>query len=75
MEIHLLSDQQRKKRAGELGFNQWCQVKANRRYVLQDTWGYSKTVYNIFYGEVLKIESIMNTAEKTFMTDLQKLLY
>ena len=63
-----------KKNAGTLNPNNWCQIKANRRYPLEHTWAYHKIVCNVFYGEESKLNSVMNTKEMAYQKDFQSLL-
>ncbi|NME72289.1 hypothetical protein [Flammeovirga aprica] len=48
LEIHFWNEDKIKKKVGILPINSWCQIKTNRRFPMEYTWGYYKIVYNIF---------------------------
>lgn len=73
LEIGFWNENQIKKKVGVLEFNSWCQVKTNRRFPMEYTWGYYKIVYNIFYGELDGSRGIFET-EKKIEKDYQTLL-
>jgi phenylalanine-4-hydroxylase len=74
LEISFWTENQIKKKAGIINFNSWCQIKTNRRFPMEDTWGYYKIVYNIFYGEIYKATDIVRSKKKEFDKDYQTLL-
>ena len=59
---------------GMLQPNTWCQIKANRRVIMDYTWGYYKEVFTIFFGEVRKAPSILQSKPAAFRQDYQTLL-
>ena len=73
LEIGFWTENQIIKNVGLLKFNSWCQIKTNRRFPLEYTWGYHKIVYNIFYGELDCAREVFET-EKSFDKDYQSLL-
>jgi hypothetical protein len=72
--VEFWNEDQIKKKLGILNFNSWCQIKTNRRFPMEHTTGYYKIVFNIFYGDLSKIESIMSSKEAEFEKDYQTLL-
>lgn len=62
------------KKAGDLAFNNWCQLKTNRRYPLEHTWAYYKIVFNIFFGDLIKARELMQSKPMQFCQDYQTLL-
>lgn len=62
------------KKAGALSYNNWCQLKTNRRYPLEHTWAYYKIVFNIFFGELGKAAELMQAKSMQFGKDYQSLL-
>ena len=73
LEIGFWTENQIKKKVGLLKFNSWYQVKTNRRFPMEYTWGYYKIVYNIFFGELDGTTGIFET-EKRIEKDYQTLL-
>ena len=73
LEIGFWNENQIKKKVGVLKFNSWCQLKTNRRFAMEYTWGYYKIVYNIFYGELKSAREVFETG-KSIEKDYQTLL-
>ena len=74
LEISFWTENKIKKKVGIINFNSWCQIKTNRRFPMEDTWGYYKIVYNIFYGEINIAPDIVRSKKKEFERDYQTLL-
>jgi hypothetical protein len=72
--VEFWTENQTKKKSGSLRVNSWCQIKTNRRVVMEHTWGYYKIVFNIFHGELSKIDSVLKDKEAKFEKDYQTLL-
>ena len=62
------------KKLGNLSYNNWCQIKSNDRIPLESTWSYEKTVLNIFYGELRKVNDIVHSKRPQFIRDYRILL-
>ena len=62
------------KKIGILKYNTWCQIKTNSRHPMEHTTGYTKTVLNIFYGEMDKAKEIVKNKKKSIEKDFQILL-
>lgn len=75
LEVGFWTENNIKKKVGLLRFNSWCQVKTNKRFPMEYTWGYYKIVYNIFYGEMQKAEEIVKTKTCEIEKDYQSLLW
>ena len=73
LEIGFWNKKQIRKKVGILNFNSWCQIKTNKRFPIEYTWGYYKIVYNVFYGQLDGSRDIFQT-EKIIEKDYQTLL-
>jgi hypothetical protein len=74
LKIGFWTENQIKKKAGSLNYNSWCQIKKNRRFPMEDTWGYYKIVYTIFFGEISKVKTTVSSTNLAFKKDYQTLL-
>lgn len=63
-----------KKKLGTLPVNTWCQWKTNFRYPMEHTWGYTKQVYSIFFGELNQAKNLVRKNVPEFTEDHQTLL-
>ncbi len=72
--IGIWNEEGHHKNAGVLTENTWGQILKNRRYALEHTWGYTKVVYNLFYGETSKLKDSMNKEKALFVKDFKTLL-
>lgn len=72
--IKFWTEDQIRKNIGTLAANTWCQIKTNRRYPMEYTWGYYKIVFNIFYGEPDQAQHIFKNQESVIQKDYQTLL-
>ncbi|GAL87787.1 hypothetical protein MYP_5018 [Sporocytophaga myxococcoides] len=74
LEIGFWTEDKIRKKVGILNFNSWCQIKTNRRFPMEYTWGYYKIIYNIFYGDLNKAKDFMETKKQEIEMDFQSLL-
>ncbi len=58
-----------------LSKNRWLQIIGNARIAFEDTTGYRKYVYNIFYGEAAKANDVVNGSKPMIVYDEQVHLY
>lgn len=75
LEIAFWNEQGFKKRAGTLSIGTWGQIKTNWRTLdFEGEWWYYKRVYNIFFGDLEKVEHTLLTQNCRLEKDFQSLL-